>query len=172
LATRRKTFFGKALEFKEKLTYTIGGINSSKLQRYCHLSRAKLYSPQNKLTNFIECRLDISLFKSNLVFDPKLNKFLIQAGAVIVNKQIVDKPYYRLKPGDIVSVAMPLHFYRFLRRRYRERIRRRLLFVPSPSYMEVNYKTLQFTLLRRPLPREVFYPYSYSVGYFFRLYNK
>jgi ribosomal protein S4 len=172
IAMKRKTSYGKALEFKEKFSYILNGIHASKLQRYCRLSRAKSYSPTRALLSNLEMRLDLALYKSNFVYGPKINYFLIESGCVEVNGKVKLNRNYKLRVNDVVSLKLPISLYPLALKHYRERVSKKLVFVYSPNYIEISYKTLKFIIYKEPKESEVFYPFNYAVSYFYRLYPK
>jgi ribosome-associated heat shock protein Hsp15 len=52
-------------------------------------------------------RLDKFLFFARLAKTRALAATLISAGAARINRQLVEKPHARLRPGDVLTLALP-----------------------------------------------------------------
>lgn len=53
-------------------------------------------------------RLDKFLFHARFVKTRGLAGRLIAAGGVRINRQITEKPHARLRPGDVLTLALPV----------------------------------------------------------------
>ena len=172
ISVKRKTSFGKALEMKEKFTYIIRGLHASKLRKYVHMSKAKHYSPIRELLKKLESRLDIVIYRINLIFNPFFIRSLIKRGYVKVNGNRKKKPNFSVRKNSFVDFVPPIYIYRFLRKKFKEIKRLRIIFKPNPSYAEISYKLFRFIRYTNPTERTVFYPFDFKVYYFFRLYPR
>lgn len=52
-------------------------------------------------------RLDIWLFNARFVKSRALASRLVAAGGVRINRQPTDKPHAKLRPGDVLTLALP-----------------------------------------------------------------
>jgi ribosomal protein S4 len=172
VSIKRKTSYGKALEIKEKFSYLVGGIHASKLQRYVQFSRAKARSPMHELLKKIESRLDVIIYRINIVQSPFFIKSLIKKGYVYVNGKKKTRPSYSVKKNSFVDVRLPPVIYKLLRRRFVEAYRRKLIFKPYNDYLEISYKLFRAVLHSDPTEKTVFYPFDFKIYYFFRLYPR
>jgi small subunit ribosomal protein S4 len=100
----------------------------------------------------LERRLDALVLRAGLARTIYQARQMVVHGHIAVNDRKVDKPSYRVRPGDVVAV--------------RERSRGRHPFLvareggyapdgPVPGYLEVNLPSLAFRLDREPTRREV-----------------
>lgn len=171
MAVRRKTSFGKALEIREKFSYLLGGLHSSKLRRYCRLSRSKFFSPAQTFINILETRLDIILYRSNLFRSPKMARTFIKCGYVCVNDRKVLNPSFRAPVNSFVDFALPNHVYANILDSFRLAISKNLVFRPEPANLSISYKLFRIIVDSRVDVGKVFYPFNFNVNYFYRLYS-
>lgn len=172
ISIKRKTSFGKALEIKEKFSYILGGIHSNKLKRYVHLSRAKAYSPLRVFLERLESRLDVLVYRINIIREPQVIKWLIRLGYVTVNGKIKTRTCFNVKKNSYVDVKVPSFIYRRIKKLFKESVKKSLIFKPSSSYSEISYKLFRTIIHSRPTEKTVFYPFNFKAYYFFRLYPK
>lgn len=173
ISVKRKTQFGKALEIKEKFTYLLRGIHAGKLRKYVHLSRAKIYSPMRELLTKLESRLDIMLYRINIIFNPFFTTSIVKAGYAYVNGKKKVKPSFFVKRGHYVDFKPPVYLYRLLKKRFKIIIKKKLIFKPfNRGYVELSYKIFRIIRHTNPTERIVFYPFDFKPYYFFRLYSK
>lgn len=171
LATKRKTTFGKAIEMKEKFTYLLGGLHASKLQRYCRLSSTKYSAPALSLLTNLEQRIDVVLYRSNFVSNPKFAKNLISKGYVLVNGRPATGGGQKVRVNDVLSFKPPTYFYNNLLSDFKFSVLKRLIFKPSVPYLQISYKLFKIIVSRKPVESEVFYPFNFNIQYFYRLYS-
>lgn len=104
------------------------------------------------LVTDLETRLDAMVMRSGLARTVQQARQMVVHGHIQVNGSKVDRPSFRMTPGDVVTV--------------REKSRTTKLFRTSaeggnvgfdtaPKYIEVNLKALAFRLDRAPQRREV-----------------
>lgn len=172
VSIKRKTSYGKALEIKEKFSYMIGGIHSSKLKRYVQLARSKTYSPMREMLKKIESRLDVIVYRMNIVQSPKLIQNLIKLGYVKVNGKVKKRVNFSVKKNSYIDVKLPPLIYRLAKKQFKEANRKRLIFKPYTKYSEVSYKIFRSIIFGNPTEKTVFYPFDFKAYYFFRLYPR
>jgi ribosomal protein S4 len=169
---KRKKSYGKALEAKEKLSYLIGGIHSNKLKKYVHISKNKNYSPIRNFLKKLETRLDIIVYRINIIANPKIIKELITKGYVKVNGKIQTKPSFRVKKNNFVDINVPVYIYKKVKKYFKESLKKRLIFKPFNNHLEINYKIFRAILHDFPNEKNTFYPFNFKAYYFFRLYPR
>lgn len=169
---KRKTSYGKALEIKEKFTYLLAGIHSNKLKKYVHICRTKIYSPLRSLLKILESRLDVILYRINLVQSPKTLRGLASLGYVSVNGTQKFRPSFSIKVNNYVDLGIPAWLYPKLKSQFKERVKKKLIFKPQTSYSEISYKLFRLIKFSEPTEKNVFYPFNFKVYYFFRLYPR
>jgi ribosomal protein S4 len=172
IITKRKKSYGKALESKEKLSYLLSGIHANKLKKYVHLSRATNFSPLRNFLRRLETRLDIIIYKINIVSEPKVIKQLIKQGYVKVNNKVKRRPSFQVRKLSFVDVRIPVYIYKKFKKYFKESIRRRLIFKPFNGHFEVSYKLFRAILHEYPSEKDIFYPFDFKAYYFFRLYPR
>jgi ribosomal protein S4 len=172
ISVKRKTSFGKALEIKEKFTYLLGGIHSNKLNRYVQLCRSKIFAPMRTLLKKIEGRLDIILYRINLVQHPKLIQAMVKKGYVRVNGQARNKTSFLVKKNHYVELRMPFFIYPAIKRVFKEMTKKKLIFMLQTKYSEISYKLFRVICHDNPLEKMIFFPFNFKAHYFFRLYPR
>jgi ribosomal protein S4 len=171
MAVRRKTSFGQALEIREKFSYLLGGLHSSKLRRYCQLSRSKFFSPSQTFINLIETRLDIILYRSNIFTNPKIAKYFIKSGYVRVNNKKIFNPSFRAPMNSFIDFVLPSHIYPNIFSLFKLSIAKNLIFRPEPTNLSISYKLLRIIVDNRVDIKDIFYPFNFSINHFYRLYS-
>ncbi|HAO08275.1 MAG TPA: hypothetical protein DCQ50_15120 [Chryseobacterium sp.] len=172
ISIKRKTSFGKALEIKEKFSYLLGGIHSSKLKRYVQLARAKAYSPLRAFLGKLESRLDIIVYRINIIREPQLIKWLIKLGYVRVNGVPKKRTCFSVKKNSYIDIRLPNFIYRRVKKLFKESVKKSLVFKPTAHYSETSYKLFRSIVHSTPSEKNVFYPFNFKAYYFFRLYPK
>jgi hypothetical protein len=103
---------------------------------------------------YLELQLNIILFKigifGNNIFI--INKY-IRKGVIFINNRLVKNPLKSIKVGDNIHVNP-----KFRKRVYKDfiyKMKRRLIFLKLPSYLEYNFNILYFSLMRIPTRNEI-----------------
>lgn len=108
---------------------------------------------------FLESRLDVILYRSNLFRSIFSAKQYIAHKKVYVNGDLVNKPGYRLKIDDIVNLSDVSFFYEDLK----TRLQNNKILGNYPSYLYINYKLGTIKLLRLPQPATVPFPFFMNI---------
>lgn len=118
-----------------------------KLSKYLMSKRSR----EKLLINFLESRLDVVLYRMGFSSSVLESVRLIRKGFVLVNNSVILKRNYQLNSGDLVKIIFSKKDKSFFSRV--SNIQNKL-----PSYLEVNYKTLEGIFVRKPLKKELMYP--------------
>lgn len=185
---KRKTKYGKALEIKQKLSFALGGVSAKKFHHYVSMSKTKVRSPLRKMLDFIESRLDMVIYRINLVHAPRYRKKLIKWGFVYVNKQLDDEPRegveyepdpnadpvknpsFKLKAQSYVDLYIPWYIKQKVEKEFELILKKRIMFQPTTEFLEISYKTLRAIMYKSPNEDNTFYAFDFKPYYFFRLY--
>ena len=108
---------------------------------------------------FLESRLDVILYRSNLFSSIFFSRQYIVHKKVFVNGVLVNKPGFRVKIDDIVSVSNPEFFYNDLKLR----LLNNQVLGNFPSYLNVNYKRSLVKLIRIPSNKDVPFPFFMNI---------
>jgi small subunit ribosomal protein S4 len=142
-----------------KLRRFYGNLGARKFRR----SFRALALPVNAVTRsfayFLESRLDVVLYRSNLFPSIYSARQYINHKKVFVNGSIVNKPGYRLKVEDIVSVSNPKLLYKQLE----DRLKNDLVLSNYPAYLEVNYKLGTVIFCQFPTNEQIPYPFFMDI---------
>jgi small subunit ribosomal protein S4 len=142
-----------------KLRRFYGSIGERKFRRSFKLLSLPINSVTRSFAYFLESRLDVILYRSNLFKSIYAARQYINHEKVYVNGKIVNKPGYRLKVEDIISVSDPKILYKELKSRLQEN----LVLGNYPSYLEVNYKLGIVILAQFPANKDVPYPFFIDI---------
>lgn len=171
IAVKRKTSFGKALEIKEKFSYLLGGIHSSKLRRYCRVSKGIFRAAPYNLISALERRLDLLLYRSNIFTSPEISQWAIKCGFVTVDRRIKINPAFKVKVNSTINISIPEYFYNNVFHNFAFALKNNLIFKPEPSHLVTSYKLLQIIVSDSPNFKYTFFPFSFNVNFFYRLYS-
>lgn len=108
------------------------------------------------------CFLNL-LFRTNLFLNTKQIYNFIKIGAIQINDKINFNPYKILSIFDTFSINKK--FIKIIWRIFFKKIKRRLILVNIPNYMDYDYQLLKFFIWRLPTEKERRFSYSYP---FFR----
>lgn len=172
VSVKRKTIYGRALEMKEKFTYILGGLHSNKLRKYVHKSRSKKRSPIRALLDYLERRLDVVIYRTNLIHSPFILKGLIKLGFVKVCGTQRRKLGFSVPDQKAVDLVIPAFMYAYIKKYFVIIIKRRLIFKLYSKYSEITYRLFRTIKYQVPKESEVFFPFDFKVYYFFRLYPR
>jgi small subunit ribosomal protein S4 len=149
----RASKFSVRLRSKQNLRVFYGGISNRNLTRLYTNSKKQTGDFSSNLVTHLERRLDIVLFRMNLVTNVLDARQLISHGSVTVNNIKVHSPDYKLSPGDFIQ---------------RDNITRenecKHMEYKTLPYLEVNYNTLCGIFTRVPEKKEIVYPSSLNLA--------
>ena len=160
-------------EFKrKKRTLKINNyLNLLKLRRFYGNLRLKQFKRNFKNLNllphfanksfayFLESRLDVVLYRSNFFKSIFCAKQVINHKKVYVNGVLVNKPGYRLKMDDVISLDNPHLLYKDLK----ARLSKKQILGNYPSYIYVNYKLGLIKFIKLPLNKDVPFPFFMNI---------
>lgn len=167
-----KVFTGEKEFKRKKRTLKINNyLNLLKLRRfYGNLGKRKFWKSFHNLGltpniasrvfgYFLESRLDVILYRSNMFSSIFSARQYINHKKVFVNGIMINKPGFRIKIDDIVSVSDPQFFYNNLK----NRLLNNQVLGNFPSYLNVNYKLGLIKLIRIPLNKDVPFPFFMNI---------
>jgi small subunit ribosomal protein S4 len=102
-ARRKRSEYAIRLEEKQKLRYNYG-VTEKQLISYVKKARRSTTSTGQALLQFLEMRLDNTVFRLGMAPTIPGARQLVNHGHVTVNGRVVDIPSYQCRPGDIIAV--------------------------------------------------------------------
>ncbi|XXM90175.1 30S ribosomal protein S4 [Candidatus Hodgkinia cicadicola] len=136
---------------KQKLKFYYSNLTESKLKKAYKKALSYKGNAACNLVMFLECRLDVLVYRANLAVSLIAARQLVSHGHILVNNIRVTICSYRCKRGDVFRVA-PKSVHLCL---IREAVFLRGLL--TPGHILANYRHLVFVL--------VDLPDAYNVGY-------
>ncbi len=100
---RKRSEYAIRLEEKQKLRFNYG-VTEKQLIRYVRKARRTGGSTGTALLEFLEMRLDNTIFRMGLAGTIPAARQLVNHGHILVNDRVVDIPSYQCRPGDIIKV--------------------------------------------------------------------
>lgn len=100
----------------------------------------------------LEGLLSNLLFRVNLVSTIRGAHLLVRLRAVQLNGRVVKNPHKCLKVGDKFGI-LP-RYVKCVYKTFRKTLRRRLLKINAPNYLEYDYRLMFFFVWRRPTVHE------------------
>lgn len=142
-----------------KLRCFYGNLGARKFRRSFKSMSISTNEVTHSFAYFLESRLDVVLYRSNLFSTIYAARQYITHKKVYVNGKIVTKPGYRLRVDDVVTVSNPKLLYLKLK----NRLRKDLVLGNYPAYLEVNYKLGAVILCKMPQNNEVPFPFFMDI---------
>lgn len=142
-----------------KLRRFYGNLRAKKFRRNFRLLSLPVNAVSRSFAYFLESRLDVVLYRSNMFTSIFAARQYISHKKVYVNGLIVTKPGFVLKIDDVVTVSNPKLLYRQLK----ERLEQNLVLGNYPSYLEVNYKIGTIIFCQLPTSDTVPYPFFMDI---------
>lgn len=100
---KKKSEYGVRLEEKQKLRFNYG-VTEKQLLRYVRKARRAAGSTGQVLLQFLEMRLDNTVFRLGMAPTIPAARQLVNHGHVTVNGRRVDVASYQCRPGDVIAV--------------------------------------------------------------------
>ncbi|MGD1700479.1 MAG: 30S ribosomal protein S4 [Okeania sp. SIO2F4] len=100
---RKRSEYAIRLEEKQKLLYNYG-LSERQLLRYVKKARRAAGSTGQVLLQFLEMRLDNTVFRLGMAPTIPGARQLVNHGHVTVNGKVVSIASYQCKPGEVISV--------------------------------------------------------------------
>jgi small subunit ribosomal protein S4 len=125
-------------------------LGERQLRRAFDEARRRQTATGEELLRALETRLDATVLRAGFARTIYQARQFVTHQHILVNGRRVDRPSYRLRPGDVVSVA--------------ERSKQRLPFMEAaagghagatPEYLDVNLPELTARLVRQPTRAEI-----------------
>lgn len=161
--------FSKNLDTIKKISYYHGGLRKKKIKKYLTNSSFK---EKKFITNFLsqlELRLAMIIFRMNICSTIFEANFLIYAGKVLVNKEVIKNINFIVKVGDIVEL---LNYVRLSKYTYYKSIRNlKGIFSVQPHFLQINYEILACFVLTKPNTKFMKYPFVVKKQFFYMLHK-
>lgn len=102
-ARKKRSEYAIRLEEKQKLRFNYG-VSERQLLRYVRRARRAAGSTGQVLLQFLEMRLDNTVFRMGMGPTIPGARQLVNHGHVTVNGRVVDIPSYQCRSGDVIAV--------------------------------------------------------------------
>lgn len=125
-----------------------GDMTIIKFRKYLQKVNVRRSDFESRICFMLESRLDILLFRLNLVKTPRQAREFIQCKKIRVNDKMVNRLNQQLYINDVISFdyKTTFLFYENLSKRLKEK---RILF-NYPKYLEINYKLMKCMFISFP----------------------
>ena len=138
--------YGVMMQEKQKLKAHYA-LTESQLRNLFLVAKRKEGRTNETLMQHIEMRLDATVYHSGLAPTIFAAKQFVSHRHILVDGKIVDRPSYRLKPGQVVSInAEKSPKVAEIAREVNSTV---------PAYYETNKEDLKVTVLREPMIEEI-----------------
>lgn len=150
---KRKKFWveSRLWEKKASLFY---GINN--IKKFRKLKAKSFCSSKLRVSGGLqlELQLNIILFKIGIFGDNifMINK-RIRKGLILINNRLIKNPLKIIKIGDNIQVNPK--FRKSIHKTFTAKMKKKLIFLKLPSYLEYNFNILYFSLIRLPTKLEI-----------------
>lgn len=156
---RRLTPFALALFDKQKLKNFYVGLKEYKLKNILFSVFSKKSNHLDYFVGILESSLNSFLFRINISKNFYVLNSLIKRGLILVNGFKVSNPYYKLIPGDLVTLNLDSKKLIFLRKNFEKKVS--LFFFPS-NYVEISFSLFSFLFFKKPVISDI--PYGFNIN--------
>ena len=159
--------YGTQLKEKQKVKFVYGVLEKQFHRYYVKAANMKGITGEN-LLKLLELRLDNVIYRLGLAKTRRMARQIVVHGHILVDGNKVDRPSYRVKPGQTIQVrAKSQTMEPFVQAA--EGVHRDVL--PAvPGYLDVNLPSLKATLTRIPEPEEI--PVQVNIQYVVEYYSR
>lgn len=159
----RKSEYAIQLEEKQKAKYTYG-LLEKQFANLFHKANAKDGVTGEILLQFLEGRLDNTVFRLGLARTRRQARQLVSHKHIIVNGQVVNIPSFQLSAGDVISVRP--------KSKSLEVINESLEYAPTKKFnwLEIDKSSMKGKFLNYPVMEEI--PENINVQLIVELYSK
>lgn len=126
-----------------------GDMTIKKFRKYLQKVNTRRLDFESKICFLLESRLDILLFRLNLVKTPRAAKEYIKGRKIKVNYKTVTTLNHQLYINDIITFDLNLS-KRFFRYYLILRLKKRKILFNYPKYLEMNYSLMKCMLISYP----------------------
>jgi ribosomal protein S4, bacterial/organelle type len=152
--TRRKSDSDFAVRLREKQRLRAQyNLREAQLRRVFEEARTSPGLTGESLVELLEMRLDALVLRSGFARSMAQARQLVVHRHIMVNGQLVDRPSFRVKPGQMIHVkprSEEMDPFQVAAAGAHQDV-----LPPVPAYLDVSIDTLQATLVRRPQRDEV-----------------
>jgi len=128
-----------------------GNFNLKNFRKYIKKSLKRNLDFMSSLLLLLECRLDMILYRINLVNTPKQAKQYIKQGYIFVNNKCITNYKQQIYINDVISTNKKKYFYNILLKNFSKK---KNIF-NYPRYLEVNYKIMKCMLIFYPKRKDL-----------------
>lgn len=155
--------FYKLLKERRKILAFYGFVRKYQLKRILKVSKELQGNVIDNTILSLEMRLITVIYRMNFcntIFEAKQR---IKEGYILVNKEVITLPNFRVKEGDIIEIKD-----KFKNKVYNlllENLKNNRLYINLPKYIDVNYRIMSGVFLYKPGINEIPYPFKFKRGY-------
>lgn len=150
---KRRTIYALRLEEKQKLRYYYGVIRESQFRSYFLKAKKTKGNTGISFLRLLESRLDVLIYRMNLVSTIFGARQLVAHGHIKVNGKKVDIPSYIVSPDEVISITEKTSKIPMIAdyAEYPERL--------VPEYVTFDRTKLEGKMIRLPERDEIVYPF-------------
>jgi len=128
-------------------------MNIKKFRKYLQKVNTRRIDFESKILFLLESRLDMLLFRLNLVKTPKEGRQYVKCKKIKINDQIVNKLNYQLYLNDVISFDKK--FSVMCSRTLWSRLKAKKVLFHYPKYLHVDYKLMKCIFISYPTKKTV-----------------
>ena len=130
-----------------------GDMTIKKFRRYLQKVNTRRLDFESKICFLLESRLDILLFRLNLVKTPREARQYIKCRKVKINDKFVNKLNYQLYINDIITFEKELSFSFF--NKLLSKLEDKKILFNYPKYLEMNYNLMKCIFISYPSSKNI-----------------
>lgn len=142
-----------------KLKFKIArGYTNRALLKYNSTNSLQKRLALNAFFSLVEHRLDVLLFRSNLVSTLQQARQVINHRHVLVNENIVTHNGFMLKNFDVISLSKPVET--LMRAQLFKNVKNKRITLYPPKYIYSDYRLMRASLVSNPLVTNIPFPFK------------
>lgn len=130
-----------------------GDMTIKKFRKYLQKINTRRLDFESRLCFLLESRLDILLFRLNLVKTPREARQYIKCKKIKVNDKIINTLNHQLYINDIITFDKNLSFYFF--KTLLLNLKERKILFNYPKYVEMNYNLMKCIFISYPTSKYI-----------------
>ena len=130
-----------------------GDMTIKKFRKYLQKVNTRRLDFESKICFLLESRLDILLFRLNLVKTPREARQYIKCRKIKVNDQVVNKINYQLYINDIITFEKELSISLF--KNLLLKLEEKKVLFNYPKYVEMNYNLMKCVFISYPISKYI-----------------
>ncbi len=164
--TRKKSEYGLRLDEKQKLKFFYGSIREHQFNHYYKKAKQKGGNIGNNFILLLEKRLDVIVYRMNLVPTIFAAKQIVSHGHILVNEKKINICSYLVKKDDVIRIKGKSKEIPLIKTHLEHPERE------VPLYLTLDSQKISGKLDRLPEREDIYYPFELNESLIIEFYSR